>query len=76
MRISHMLHRALLVQVALDSRALRTIFRLTHCIGRYAGSIAIDGAIGALGGLDQMLAEGEIALLAQVHNAIRPQHPH
>ncbi|KAI4849772.1 hypothetical protein E4T45_05783, partial [Aureobasidium sp. EXF-8846] len=44
--------------------------------GRYAGSIAIDGAIGALGGLDQMLAEGEIALLAQVHNALRPQHPH
>jgi hypothetical protein len=59
-----------------DSRALRTILRLTHCIGRYAGSIAIDGAIDALGGLDQMLAEGEIALLAQVHNALRPQHPH
>lgn len=45
------------------------------CTGRYGGSIAIDGAIGALGGLDAMLAESEVALLAQVHNAIRPQNP-
>lgn len=42
-------------------------------IGRYGGSIAIDGAIGALGGLDQMLAQGEINLHAQIHNAIKPQ---
>jgi len=44
--------------------------------GRYGGSIAIDGAIGALGGLDHMLAENEIALNAQIHNAIRPQQPY
>jgi chromosome segregation ATPase len=43
--------------------------------GRYGGSIAIDGAIGALGGLDHMLAQSEIALLGQIHNAIRRQHP-
>lgn len=42
-------------------------------IGRYGGSIAIDGAIGALAGLDQMLAQGEINLHAQIHNAIKPQ---
>lgn len=41
--------------------------------GRYGGSIAIDGAIGALGGLDQMLAQGEINLHAQIHNAIKRQ---
>lgn len=41
--------------------------------GRYGGSIAIDGAIGALAGLDQMLAQGEINLHAQIHNAIKPQ---
>ncbi|KAH0354454.1 hypothetical protein KCU81_g1273, partial [Aureobasidium melanogenum] len=41
--------------------------------GRYGGSIAIDGAIGALGGLDQMLLQGEINLHAQIHNAIKRQ---
>ncbi|KAG9690558.1 hypothetical protein KCU95_g10213, partial [Aureobasidium melanogenum] len=41
--------------------------------GRYGGSIAIDGAIGALGGLDQMLAQGEINLHAQIHNAVKRQ---
>ncbi|KAH0006660.1 hypothetical protein KCU78_g12196, partial [Aureobasidium melanogenum] len=45
----------------------------THGQGRYGGSIAIDGAIGALGGLDQMLAQGEINLHAQIHNAIKRQ---
>ncbi|KAH0371625.1 hypothetical protein KCU65_g1666, partial [Aureobasidium melanogenum] len=45
----------------------------THGQGKYGGSIAIDGAIGALGGLDQMLAQGEINLHAQIHNAIKRQ---
>ncbi|KAG9530472.1 hypothetical protein KCU93_g2604, partial [Aureobasidium melanogenum] len=45
----------------------------THGQGRYGGSIAIDGVIGALGGLDQMLAQGEINLHAQIHNAIKRQ---
>ncbi|CAD0099413.1 unnamed protein product, partial [Aureobasidium mustum] len=44
-----------------------------HGQGRYGGSIAIDGAMGALGGLDQMLAQGEITLHAQIHNAIQRQ---
>ncbi|KAG9591121.1 hypothetical protein KCU77_g6712, partial [Aureobasidium melanogenum] len=45
----------------------------THGQGGYGGSIAIDGAIGALGGLDQMLAQGEINLHAQIHDAIKRQ---
>ncbi|KAK6008423.1 hypothetical protein QM012_000326 [Aureobasidium pullulans] len=40
---------------------------------RYGGSIAIDGAIGALAGLDQMLAQGELTLHTQIHSAIKRQ---
>ncbi|TIA34615.1 hypothetical protein D6C78_06711 [Aureobasidium pullulans] len=39
--------------------------------GRYGGSIAIDGAIGAMGGLSQQLSEAEVQLTNQIHNAIR-----
>ncbi|THY35072.1 hypothetical protein D6D01_01610 [Aureobasidium pullulans] len=39
--------------------------------GRYGGSIAIDGAIGAMGGLSQQLSEAEVQLTNQIHQAIR-----
>lgn len=60
-----------MVKVSVVSRVWRA--RANTWTGRYGGSIAIDGAIGALGGLDQMLAQGEMTLHAQIHNAIQRQ---